>query len=108
MKHILLVAGLALSGCTTAQLAKPVPVAATTDAQTALNAYSAALGLAQVAVANNPALTARLQSLQAQAAPYVAALQTGVTEAQTAPSLAALAAELLVEFSGGVHVVPNT
>ena len=93
--------------CTPAQLAGPVPVAVTQNAQTALDAYQAGLGIAQVALRGNPALLAKINATAAKAAPFIAAVQAGVTDASTAPNLSALAAELLVEAAqSGFKVVP--
>lgn len=109
-----LIAGLAmlaLTACTTAQvstnLAKPISVAAVTNAQTALMAYQAALGLAEVALRNNPALSAKVAALIAKAQPAVDAATQGVTDASTAPTLGALAAQLLIEGAAFIRVVPN-
>lgn len=100
---------LALAACTTAQttatLSKPVPVAAVQDAQTALASYQAALGLAQVALRDNPELLAKVNTAAAKAAPYVAAVQSGTNMAEAAPTLGALAAQLLFVAAPYITVV---
>ena len=103
---------IAVSACTAttipqAALQQPVPVAAVSNARTALASYQAALGLAQVALRDNPALLAKVNSLAATAAPYVAAVSTGVDMAAAAPSLGALAAEMLVTAAPYITAVPN-
>ena len=104
----LLVAGpLMLAGCTSATLTQPVPVAVVQDTATALASYQAALGVAQVALQDDPTLLAKVNALAAQAAPFVAAAQSGVQQASTAPSLAALAAELLVEAAPYITAQPK-
>lgn len=110
MKHSMLaaVALSAVAGCTPAQLAMPVPTAAVTNAGTALAAYQAALGLAQVALRGNPALLAKVDALVAKAQPAVHAVTQNVADASAAPTLGAVAAELLVEGAAYIKVVPNT
>lgn len=97
----------ALGACTPAQLAQPVPVAAIADARTALAAYQAALGVAQVALRGNPALLAQVDALIARAQPSVDAVTQGVAAADAAPSLGALAAELLVIAAPYFVAVPT-
>lgn len=114
MRNILtaLALALTLAGCGTLQpgqpmMAQPVPVAAVTNAQTALATYQAALGLAQVALRGNPALAAKVAALVAKAQPAVDAATQGVADASTAPTLGALAAQLLIEGAAFIRVVPN-
>ena len=96
---------LALPACTTTAMPSTAIVAQ--DAATALASYQAALGLAQVALQRDPSLLARVNAVTAQAAPFIAAAQSGTMQAATAPSLGALAAELLVEAAPYITAAPN-
>ena len=102
-----LLVGTVVAACSPAQLQRPVPVSVTSNAATALASYQAALGVAEVALRGNPALLDRVRALEAQAAPYVAVAQTGVAEAATAPSLAALAAQMLIEAAPYILALSN-
>ena len=109
---LILTSALALSACGTtttpqAVLRAPVPVVVTQDVRTALASYQAALGVAEVALVGNPRLSARVQALAALAAPYVAAVHAGTSMAENAPSLAALAAQRLIEGAPFITAVPN-
>lgn len=102
-----LTTALTLAGCAGTTMQSAVPVAVVTDAQRALASYQAALGIAQVAFANDPLSLAKINAVAAKAAPYVAQVQAGVTQASTAPTLASLAAELLIDGAAAITATPN-
>lgn len=100
---------LAACGSQTPQaiLAQPVPTVAIQDSQTALATYQAALGVAQVALINNPGLATKVSSLAAKAAPYIDLIQKGVVSASAAPNLSMLAAQMLIAGAAYITVVPS-
>ena len=104
---IIALALLASLGLTACAPTTPIPATYVQDARTALATYQAALGVAQVAVAANPALGVKLMALEAKSAPYVALGGQVVQMASTAPTLSSLAAELLLFGAQYVTVVPN-
>ena len=96
------------AGCT--QLTAGTPAVVTEVGQVAsagLAAYQAALGAAEQAELGNPSVEAEIQAVAAKAAPYVADAQTAVAQTSTAPSLAALSAELLLDAAPHIVVTPN-
>ena len=97
-----------VTGC--AQIAADAPAVVTEVGQVAsagLAAYQAALGAAEQAEAGNPAIEAEIQAVAAKAAPYVADAQQAAAQASTAPALAALSAELLLDAAPHIIVTPN-
>ena len=76
-------------------------------ASAAVAAYQAALGAAEQAEAGNPSVEADIKAIAAAAAPYVADAQTVAANASTAPTLAALSAELLLDAAPHIKVTPN-
>ena len=111
MRMFLLASVFALSACS-AQLAHPVPAAYVSDAQTVLKSYQAAVGIADVALLtvpslSNPAIGAKIHAIEAQAAPYVAAIQTATDSAAAAQSLGALTVSLIAQGVPYITVQPN-